>query len=95
MSRKNGECDAVRKNYEFDRRYIEMMDRIREISGLKTETSVMEEALVLFAWATSEAAKGHAIGAYDDERNVLREITSPALQRARSWSVSPQLMAAS
>jgi len=70
MTRKNGEIatDVVRKNFEFDRRYIEMMDRVREISGLKTETSVVEEALVFFAWAASEAAKGHAVGAYDEEK---------------------------
>ena len=85
MIRKNAESAVVRKNFEFDRRYIEMMDRLQEVCGLKTETSVVEEALVLLAWAAGEAAKGHVIGAYDENKKILREITTPALQKASLW----------
>ncbi|TBG08432.1 hypothetical protein ELG79_36540 [Rhizobium leguminosarum] len=76
----------VRKNFEFDSRYSEMITSLKKVCGLKTETSVMEEALVLFAWAAAEVRKGNKIGAYDEDKGVLREITSTALEKARHWA---------
>lgn len=75
----------VRKNFEFDPRYSEMITSLKKVCGLKTETSVMEEALVLFAWAAAEVGKDNKIGAFDEQKGVLREITSPALEKARHW----------
>lgn len=76
---------SVRKNFDFDRRYIEIMDRVRKVCGLKTETSVVEEALVLMGWAANAAAQGRKIGAYDERSGVLSEITSTALEKARQY----------
>jgi hypothetical protein len=81
---------AVRKNFEFDERYNEMIGTLKNVCGLKTETSVIEEALVLLAWAAAEASKGSKIGSFDEQKQVLREITSPALEKARTWKVSPE-----
>jgi hypothetical protein len=89
MSQKTGTTAAkVRKNFDFDPRYVETMARLQDVCGLKTETSVIEESLVLLAWAAGEVAKGHQIGAYDESTKpvVLREITSTALEKARHWT---------
>jgi hypothetical protein len=77
------EGSSVRKNFEFDSRFIQIMGYLKDVCGLKTDTQVIEESLVLMGWAAAEAAKGRKIGAYDEEREVLREITSPALEKAR------------
>jgi hypothetical protein len=76
---------SIRKNFEFDPRYVEIITRLRDVCALKTDTSVVEEALVLLAWASAEAAKGHKIGAYDEQTQVLREITTTALEMASRW----------
>ncbi len=88
MNQKAGTAEKVRKNFDFDPRYVETMARLQDVCGLKTETSVIEESLVLLAWAAGEVAKGHKIGSYDESREpaVLREITSTALEKARHWT---------
>jgi len=73
----------VRKNFEFDVRYIEIMARLKDLCGLTSERSVVEEALVFFAWAAGEAANGKKIGSFDQEKSTLNEITSTALEKAR------------
>jgi hypothetical protein len=84
----------IRKNFEFSERYIELLARLKEVCDLKTETSVVEEALVLFAWAVNEVTEGHTIGAYDGDRKLLREITSSALEKARHWKPEKDVRAA-
>jgi hypothetical protein len=88
MRQKIGTTSKVRKNFDFDPRYVETIARLQDVCGLKTETSVIEESLVLLAWAAGEVAKGNKIGAYDDRKEppVLREITSTALEKARYWT---------
>ena len=75
----------IRKNFEFDPRVIETIQYLKDACGLRTETLVVEEAIVLLGWAVGEIASGRKIGAYDEKRQVLSEITSPALERAKSW----------
>src|SRR5690242_16457284 len=79
------EATSGRKNFDFDPRYIEIMGRIKKMCGLKTDTSVVEEALIIMAWAANAAARGQKIGAYDERSGVLGEITSTALEKARHW----------
>lgn len=83
----------TRKNFEFSERYIELLTRLKEVCDLKTETSVVEEALVLLAWAVNEVTEGHTIGAYDKDRKLMREITSSALEKARHWKPEEDMRA--
>src|SRR3954464_1495856 len=76
---------SVRKNFDFDPRYIEIMATLKKMCGLKTDTSVIEEALVVMAWAANAVARGQKIGAYDEGSGLLSEITSTALEKARHW----------
>jgi hypothetical protein len=84
----------TRKNFDFSERYIELLLRLKEVCDLKTETSVVEEALVLLAWAVNEVTEDHTIGAYDKDRKVMREITSSALEKARHWKPEKDMRAA-
>ena len=79
------EATSVRKNFDFDPRYIEIMNRLKKMCGLKTDTSVIEEALVIMGWAANAAARGQKIGAFDEGSGVLTQITSTALEKAREW----------
>ncbi len=75
-----------RKNFEFDARYTEIISRLKDICALSTDTKVIEEALVFLAWAAGEANKGYKIGSYDEDKQVLRELMTPALKMASQWS---------
>lgn len=79
----------IRKNIELSPRYIELLERIKEICDIKTDTAAIEEGLVLLGWASAQAADGHAIGVLDEDDKVVREITSRALETARGWSPQP------
>lgn len=85
----------IRKNFELNEHYAEMLDRLKVICGVRSEVDVVQEALVLLGWAAGEVAKGHAIGAYDESRKVMKEIVSPALEHAREYHVGVTAKAAS
>jgi len=80
----------TRKNFEFSDHYIELLARLKDMCGLRSETSVVEEGLVLLGWAVGEVAKGNVIGAYDEKNGKLREITSTALVKAREWKIAQE-----
>jgi hypothetical protein len=59
-----------------------LLERLMDLCDLKKK-EVIEDALMLLGWATSEAAKGFSIASVDEKRNVYKEIRTPALQSAR------------
>lgn len=77
---------TVRKQFEFSERQAEMIAYLKDVCGLSSEKNVIEEALVLMSWAVNEIARGSAIGAFDKDRKLLREITSTAFEKARHWA---------
>jgi hypothetical protein len=59
-----------------------LLDRLMSLCDLNKK-EVVENALMLLGWATSEAAKGLSIASVDEKRKVYKEIQTPALQSAR------------
>lgn len=62
----------------------DLIEKLMPLCDLKTKKDVVENALMLLGWAATEASKGRSIAAVDEERSVYREISSPALEGAKS-----------
>jgi hypothetical protein len=60
-----------------------LVDRLQELCGLKTQTAVIENALMLLAWAAAQSHLGHAIASVDEENKRYNEVHLPALQAAK------------
>jgi hypothetical protein len=60
-----------------------LVKKLMDICDLKTKKDVVENALLLLGWASTEAAKGLSIASVDEERKVYREVQTPALQNAQ------------
>lgn len=59
-----------------------LVERIMELCDLKTKKDVVENALILLAWAASNTKDGRTIAAIDESRGVYKEISTPALEGA-------------
>ncbi|MBV8594480.1 MAG: hypothetical protein JOZ27_09295 [Caulobacteraceae bacterium] len=61
-----------------------LIDRLQTLMGLKTRTAVVENALMLLAWAASQTYEGLAIASVDEKRQRYNEVHLPALDRVKS-----------
>jgi hypothetical protein len=61
----------------------EMVTTLMEVCDLRTKKDVIENALILLAWAATEAKRGLMIAAVDETSKTYKEIQTPALMGAR------------
>jgi len=61
----------------------QLVDRLRVLCGLKTETAVVENALMLLAWAAAQSHRGLAIASVDVPKKRYDIVHIPALEGAR------------
>ncbi len=61
----------------------EMVTTLMEVCDLRTKKDVIENALMLLAWAATEAKRGLMIAAVDEAGKTYKEIQTPALMGAR------------
>ncbi|BDV36715.1 hypothetical protein [Methylocystis iwaonis] len=61
----------------------QLVDRLQKLCGLKSQTAVIENALMLLAWAAAQSHRGLAIASVDEETNRYNEVHLPALEGAR------------
>jgi hypothetical protein len=61
----------------------ELVDGLRELCGLKTQTAVIENSLMLLAWAANQAHRGLVIASIDEKNKRYNEVHLPALEGAR------------
>jgi hypothetical protein len=61
----------------------QLVDRLQELCGLKTQTAVIENALMLLAWAAAQSHRGLAIASVDEQKQRYNEVHLPALEGAR------------
>jgi hypothetical protein len=60
-----------------------LLDKLAVLCDLKTKKDIVENALILLAWAASEASRGLSIAAVDEERRIYKEVRTQALEGAR------------
>jgi hypothetical protein len=61
----------------------QLVDRLRDLCGLKTETAVIENGLMLLAWAAAQSHQGLAIASVDVAKERYNVVHIPALEGAR------------
>lgn len=63
-----------------------LLDRLMPLCDLKTKKDVVENALMLLGWAASESSRGLSIAAINEDRQVYKEISTPALEGAKGYA---------
>jgi hypothetical protein len=69
----------MRIQYEVSDKQLEAIKALVEITGVKTRTELLNNALALFEWAVKEKKSGRTIASLDETDNVKRELVIPAL----------------
>jgi hypothetical protein len=65
----------------------DLVVKLMDICDLQTKKDVVENALMLLAWAAKEAQRGLMIAAVDEEHKFYKEIQTPALLGAQRTGV--------
>ena len=60
-----------------------VVKRLQELTGITTNTELVNEAILLFEWAIEKAAEGKEIAAVDKARSEYQEIVLPSIRAAR------------
>ena len=66
--------------------YEALIDKLLVLSDLKTKKDVVENALMLLAWAATEVSKGSTIAAVDETSRVYKEVHTTALEGAKTFN---------
>jgi hypothetical protein len=74
---------AVRLQVRVNDQQKQLVDRLQVLCGLKTQTAVIENALMLLAWAAAQSHRGLAIASVDEKNHRYNEVHLPALEGAR------------
>lgn len=61
----------------------ELLSDLVQRCDLKTKKDVVENSVMLLAWAVRETQEGRTIAAVDEARQIYRQIETPALAGAR------------
>jgi predicted flap endonuclease-1-like 5' DNA nuclease len=64
------------------------LDRLVEVTGLKTRTQLLNMALTLFEWAVREREAGNIIASVDEENDKYKEVTMPGFPAIKPIVVS-------
>ena len=69
----------MRIQYEVSKKQLEAIKALVDITGVKTRTELLNNALALLEWAVNEKKSGRAIASLDETDKVRRELVMPAL----------------
>ncbi|MGH9453393.1 MAG: hypothetical protein ACRD2O_05430 [Terriglobia bacterium] len=80
----------MRIQLDFDEDGVNLINEIKESTGLSTYKDVFNNALTLFEWAIRQGQKGRVVGSLDEENENYSELQMPALQRASRRAAKAQ-----
>ena len=60
----------------------ELVDHLKESTGVENNKELLNEALLLLEWAVEEAAQGRSIGSIDADKSEYKEVVLPSLRAA-------------
>ena len=77
----------ARLQLDLSRTSDTLIKKLMRLCDLQTKKDVVENALMLLGWASTEARKGYSIAAVDFSQNppVVKEISTPALVGAKGY----------
>ncbi len=81
----------VRIQLELEPERVNEIEKLMQLTGLRTKKDYFNNALTLFKWAISERSQGRQIASVDEANGKLRDLRLPALETAAELAavVSP------
>ncbi len=72
----------MRIQIEIDETGSQVLDRIKQSTGVNTYKDIFNNAITLFEWAIRQREEGRVIASLDERTKKYREMTMPALEEA-------------
>jgi hypothetical protein len=86
----------MRIQIDVDDSGIQLLEKIKDATGVSTYKDLFNNAVTLFDWAIRQRAQGRVIASLDEKTKQYREITMPALEEvSRRSAVSEPHVATS
>jgi hypothetical protein len=71
----------------------ELIDELKNLTGLRTNKEFFDNAITLFDWAVLQAMLGRALVSLDEQKTEPKQLVMPALARPTRLSQRVRLMA--
>ncbi|MFZ0814760.1 MAG: hypothetical protein WAM78_04535 [Candidatus Sulfotelmatobacter sp.] len=86
----------MRIQIEVDENGTQLLDSIKQATGVTTYKDIFNNGITLFEWAIRQRIEGRVIASLDERTKRYKEMTMPALEDAvrRAASKSAQLATA-
>jgi hypothetical protein len=86
----------MRIQVEVDENGSQVLDSIKQATGITTYKDIFNNAITLFEWAIRQRVEGRVIASMDERTNRYKEMTMPALEDAvrRAAASKPQYVTA-
>jgi hypothetical protein len=72
----------MRIQIEVDENGVQVLNAIRQATGLSTYKDIFNNAVTLFEWAIRQRVDGRVIASLDERTKRYKEMTMPALEDA-------------
>jgi hypothetical protein len=76
----------MRIQIEIDDTGSDVLDRIKQSTGVTTYKDIFNNAITLFEWAIRQREEGRVIASLDERTKKYKEMTMPALEEAQRRS---------
>jgi len=71
-----------RITFELEAVRVEEIERLMQLTGVRTKKEYFNNALALLKWAIKERCEGRQIASVDESNRSVRELRMPALETA-------------
>ena len=71
--------EMIRLQIEIDENQLKELERLQELTGLRTRKDLVNNALSLLKWAIKERARGCSIVSVNEEKKTFVELAMPCL----------------
>jgi len=72
----------VRLQFELENERVSEIERLMQLTDIRTKKEYFNNALTLFKWAINERCQGRLIASVDESNKSMRDLRMPALETA-------------
>lgn len=72
----------MRLQLDLDDSGVQLLDELKEATGLRTNKELFNTAITLLEWAVKQRQRGRIIASMDEQDKNYREVLIPALEYA-------------
>jgi len=80
----------LRIQIEVDENGSQVLDSIKQATGISTYKDIFNNAITLFEWAIRQRVEGRVIASLDERTKRYKEMTMPALEDAVRRASAPK-----